>query len=112
MTNQTAVSKTAAIREARRHVSAPVRQSPTSYVVYAPYRATQPTGARTELVADSRPKIVARRAEAVARVALALMGRLSDDAEYAIERVLDDIYADHSAEALIAAGLAASGGGK
>jgi hypothetical protein len=68
------LSKTAAIREARTYVSLPHRRSATDYVVYSPYRHTDPTGPSTEMQADSYPKALGRRTEQVAYIALTLMG--------------------------------------
>lgn len=97
-------SKTAAIREARRAVSTPTRRSSTDYVVYAPYYDAQPDGPSTELQASSYPKALAMRSRKCACVALALMGKLDEEAVYAIE------YMDGgNVDALVAAGLAAYG---
>ena len=100
-------SKTAAIREARNTVSMPTRRSSTDYVVYAPYYDVQPDGPYTELQASSYPKAVAMRSRKCACIALALMGKLDDEAIYAIEYMESG-----SVGALVAAGLAAYGTGQ
>ena len=75
-------SKTAAIKIAQMTVGSIIRQSSTSYCYYTPYRtATEDDlrGPSTEVRADSYPKIVASRAQSVARIALMLIGHVSAD---------------------------------
>lgn len=104
----TTISKTAAIREARRAVGQPIRVSSTSYVVYGPYRRNEPSGPSTEHNYDSYTKAALGRAVWVAEVALALMGRLTDDASYAIDCAEYDPYAPHDVASLVAIGLASA----
>lgn len=80
-----ALSKTAAIREARGLVGLPIRRSATDYVVYGPWDDSDPHGPSTEYQADSYHKAAAARTRWVARVALGLMGRLGADAKSTIE---------------------------
>lgn len=68
------MSKTAAIAKARGYVGQPIRRSSTDYVVYGPYRVTEPNGPSTELQRSSYPKALSARTEWVAEVALAFMG--------------------------------------
>lgn len=84
-----AMSKTAAIREASTHVSISGRG--TSWHVYGPHRSAEPRGPSTELTADSYRKAQITAAAWKARVALGLMGRLTVDADYAVD------YAAHGA---------------
>lgn len=104
----TNLSKSTAIRAARRAVGQPIRISSTSYVVYGPYNADEPNGPSTEQNYDSYWKARAGRAEWVARVAVALMGRLSVDAGYAIDWAANDHRSGHDIESLVEAGLAAT----
>ncbi len=69
-----ALSKTAAIKQARTFVSLPHRRSSTDYVVHAPWDSSKPHGASTELQASTYPAALAMRTRSVARVAVALMG--------------------------------------
>lgn len=100
------MTKTDAIRTARRAVS--IHGARTSWVVIGPYRSNDIRGPSTEWNTSSYEKARAVAASWKAEVALGLMGRLSDDARYAIERDMDDPHADHSVEALVKIGLAAS----
>lgn len=102
------ISKTAAIRQARRVVSMPVRRSSTDYVVYAPYYDAQPDGPGTELQAASYPMILAMRTRKCACVALSIMGRMDEEAASAIYHMEGESL---GVEALVAAGLAAYGTG-
>ena len=70
------LSGTAAIREARRIVSPPARRSATDFIVYGPRDDGDPHGQRAAIRADGYHKAAAARTRWVARVALALMGRL------------------------------------
>jgi hypothetical protein len=109
MSKTTTLSKTAAIREARRAVGRPIRVSSTSYQVYGPYRASEPNGPSTQHNYDSYPKALAGRTVWVARVAVALMGRLTDDASMAIEWAAEDRRGDPlTVESLVEEGLAAA----
>ena len=100
------MTKTEAIRTARRAVS--IHGARTSWVVIGPYHRDDIHGPSTEVNESSYQKALARSTAWKAEVALGLMGRLSDDARYAIERDMDDPHADHSVEALVKIGLAAS----
>lgn len=101
------ISKTAAIRKARLAVGSPIRASSTCYFVLGPHRVTEPDGPTTQTDYDSIKKARRARAAWVAYVALALMGRLTEDARYAIDRAESDPYAAHDVESLVDAGLAA-----
>ena len=105
MTNT--MSMTDAIREASSLVGAPQRRSATDWVFYAPYRAADTSGPRTEVQACSYAASRAKRATRVAEVALALMGKL--DAESRAE-VFDDLRT-RSVEEMVRAGLKAYGTG-
>ena len=94
-----ALTKTAAIREARTCVSLPKRRSATDYVVYAPYYDHKPSGPSTELQSDSYPKALARRTEKVAHIALALMG------VNAADLYLEAGHHGTTVEALVASGI-------
>lgn len=72
--SETTLSKTAAIKAARKAVGHINRRSGTDYVFYAPYHDAQPAGPSTELQANTYPQAVQRRTQKVADVALALMG--------------------------------------
>lgn len=100
-----ALSKTAAIREARGFVGLPIRRSATDYVVYGPWDDGDPHGPSTEFQADSYPKAIAARTRWVARIALALMGRLDGDAKSTIEYESDRGYGSR-VEDLVNAALA------
>lgn len=78
-----ALSKTAAIREASKHVSISGRG--TSWHIYGPYRASEPSGPSTEHHADSYTKAVRIRAAWRAEIALHYMGALTEDASYAVD---------------------------
>lgn len=101
----TALSKTVAIRAARTFVSAPHRRSSTDYVVYGPYRSSDPHGPSTEHQSDSYPRARAARSRWVARIALHLMGQLTEDARFAVEDGCDSW---GSIESLVDAGLKAN----
>lgn len=75
------MTRNKALRIASHVVSAPVRVSRTSYLVYGPYRDDDPYGRRTGINTDSYPRAVALRARWVARISLHLMGR-SDAADW------------------------------
>lgn len=79
----TTYSKTAALAKARTAVSAPIGRG-TSWTIYGPYRYADISGPSTEGNDSSYPASAARRARWVARIALALMGRLTDDASAAV----------------------------
>lgn len=72
--SKTTLSKTAAIKAARKAVGDINRRSNTDYVIYAPYYDDQPSGPSTELRASSYPQALLRRSQKIANVALALMG--------------------------------------
>lgn len=106
--SSTFYSKSSAIRAARSYVGRPIRVSSTSYHVYGPYRASEPEGPSTQQSYDSYPKAALGRAVWVAEVALAMMGRLTDEAHWAIEESAQDHYhSAHDVASLVEAGLAA-----
>jgi len=86
------ISKTQAIKAARKFVSNCKRISSTNYIVYGPFDVHNPSGPTTEHQADSYTKALADRTQWVARIALAMMGRLNDQAEYAIWCYIDKCY--------------------
>lgn len=98
------LSRTAAIREARRIVSPPARRSATDFIVYGPRDDGDPHGQRAAIRADGCHKAAAARTRWVARVALALMGRLDAAARSVIEH---ESHSGHSnrVEDLVAAAL-------
>ena len=99
------MTKTEAIRTARRAVSI---HGAHQLGRHRPLPQQRHPGPSTEWNTSSYEKARAVAASWKAEVALGLMGRLSDDARYAIERDMDDPHADHSVEALVKIGLAAS----
>jgi len=98
------LSKTQAIRKARTFVSKPHRRGRYEYVVYGPSDDRNPNGSPSvEYPADSYSKALSVRAKWVARISLALMGRLNYISRFAIEyRTHDD---DATIESLVDAGL-------
>lgn len=99
----TALSRTAALREARSAVGGVHRRSRTDYVYFAPYYATKLSGPTTECQADSYPKAVASRSRHVAEIALVLMGYGGQDASEAAYMASVD---GGSADAILAKALA------
>lgn len=93
------MSKSAAIREATGYVS--IAGCGTSYHIYGPYRAAEPRGPSTEVTATSYVQAVRIRSGWRAEIALAMMGRLDEDAHWALERAKNDPYGDHSTRALV-----------
>lgn len=83
----TAMSKSAAIREATGYVSIAGRG--TSYHIYGPYDSGNPRGPSTELTADSYSKALRIRTAWRARISLALMGRLDADARYEVDDAME-----------------------
>lgn len=77
------VTKTEALKIARAAVGHPHGHG-TSWKIYGPFRVTDIGGPSTSTEADGYSKAVARRAVWVARIALAQMGKLDEDAEYTI----------------------------
>lgn len=106
------MNKTTAIREARRYVGRPIRVSSTSYHVYGPYRASEPDGPSTQQNYDSFWKARAGRALWVAHIALALMGKLTEDACAAMDWHAYDGRDDQTIETLVDVGLRATPLGK
>lgn len=106
MTATATLSKTAAIARARGYVSMPTRRGATDFVVYAPYSSTDPEGPSQEIQRSTYPAAMLARSRMVARIALHLMGKLTDDAEEAIETAHDRGVTD--AKSLIEAGLLAA----
>lgn len=78
------MKKTAAIKEAESCVS--IHGRGTSWVVIGPYRYDDPFGPYTETPAHSFAMAHRIRTRWRARVALSLMGRLTDESTYAIEQ--------------------------
>jgi hypothetical protein len=78
-----AVSKSAAITQAAKTVS--IWGRGTSWTVCGPYRYEKPSGPCTESQCDSREKAMRRAAAWKACVALSLMGKLTEDAHYAVD---------------------------
>jgi hypothetical protein len=74
------MSKTAALKEARRLVS--ISGSGTSWQIYGPYRDTDLSGPSTSSSATDYWKARARRAKWVASIAATLMGLDSDAVEH------------------------------
>lgn len=72
--SKTTLSKTAAIKAARKAVGSIHRRSSTDYVIYAPYYNDQPSGPSTEIRACSYPEALLRRSQKIADIALDLMG--------------------------------------
>lgn len=103
MSQTVAMSKTAALRQARECVGKISRRSATDYVYHAPYYSDKPRGPSTECQADSYPKAAASRAQHVVAIALALMGYSSRDAHEAAYMASQD---GGSADAILAAALA------
>lgn len=83
------MSKTAAIREAAEHVS--IWGKGTSWTVCGPYRYADLRGPSTEVSADSYAKAAWVRTKWRARIALTLMGQLTDDADWIIEDSQGDL---------------------
>lgn len=72
------MSKSVAIREARSLVSRPHRYGPTDYVVYGPYRASEPYGPTTTAQRDSHPAAMRVRTCWIAEIALSMLGKLDE----------------------------------
>lgn len=68
------ISKTAAIKVARKAVGQIIRRSNSDYVFYAPYYDHKPAGPSVELQACTYTAAKAKRTQKTADVALALMG--------------------------------------
>lgn len=79
---------TASIREARTHGAIAGRG--TSWQVYVPWCASDPSGPSTEMQADSHRKAVALLTRSRAKVALSLAGRLTADSADAIDALMSD----------------------
>jgi len=80
----TTMSKTEAIRQARKFVSMPQR-SRTGFVVYGPYNAFDPKGSSTEFQMDNYAKALSFRTPWIARIALNFMGKLDTESAIAAE---------------------------
>lgn len=80
------MSKTAAIKAARKAVSAPIRHDSTSYSLIGPWDWSELRGPTTEKTATSYEDALSKRARWVASIALSLMGKMDDEgvAAYAI----------------------------
>lgn len=70
----TTITKTSAIKAARRAVGDIIRRSSTDYVFFAPYNEADLSGPSTEIQAGTYAAARERRTQKVADVALALMG--------------------------------------
>lgn len=97
------MSKTAALALARRAVCAPIRRSSTDYVVYGPYRSSEPHGPGTEAQRNTYPQardlMTGWRAEVAA---CAVLGRPLRDVEWhAGDRVAGSV--GHRLEAILRA---------
>lgn len=88
----TTLSKTAALREARKCVSHPIGQG-TSWSLYGPYAYSDLTGPSTERHSDNYWRAMALRRAWVTDIALTLMGYDADDA-YDYESVWGDHITD------------------
>ena len=77
------MSKSAAIREAAKHVS--VHGQRTSWQIIGPYRDNELSGPSTEVTADSWFKARNRAAVWKARIALILMGHDDNDYTFAVD---------------------------
>ena len=100
MTN---LSKTAAIREARRHVS--IQGSGTSWSITSPFYDDNLSGPSTSTTATSYFEAQVRARSIKARIALNLMGRFVENADYAI---YNDGYGPMTLPDLVEIGLKAS----
>mgnify|MGYP000846155824 FL=1 len=98
-----AISKTAAIREARRHVS--IQGSGTSWQIISPFCTDNLSGPSTSTTATSYFEAQARARSIKARIALTLMGRFDENADYAI---YNDGYGPMTLPDLVEIGLKAS----
>jgi hypothetical protein len=79
------LSKTAAIRQSQRTVS--IHGRGTSWTIVGPHRYNDPKGPYTEMTADSYTKARTIATTWRARVALALMGKLTDEADCAVNHI-------------------------
>ncbi len=98
-----AMSMTRAIRESAGHVS--IHGRGTSWIVIGPWRDDEPHGPSTESGADSYAKARLKATAWRARVALGLMGRLTEDSAWAVEVAAHDPYGPRDVRGLVAAGL-------
>ena len=94
------ISKTAAIKEARKHVS--IQGGSTSWTIVHPWDELD--GPTTETTAVSYFEAQARARSIKVSLALQLMGKLDEHAEYAIYN-----YGQGTFDELLAAGLKAYG---
>ena len=97
------ISKTAAIREARRHVS--IQGRGTSWQIISPFYADNLSGPSSTTRAPSYFETLARARRLKACIALTLMGRFDEHADYAIYN-----YGPATFDELLTVGLRASGG--
>ena len=82
------LTKSAAIKAAAGTVS--IHGSRTSWVVLGPYYLDNPSGPSTESHHDTYTKAVRARKIWTAGIILSLMGKLTDDAWWAMQRANDD----------------------
>lgn len=90
----TGLSKTAAIREARKYVSKISRRDSifgASYVFRVPI-GSDPTGVRRDVVSDGYFEAMSNRSRAIARIALDLMlpDEDEDDVDWMFEKAVED----------------------
>jgi hypothetical protein len=78
------ISKTVAIKESSKSVS--IHGYGTCWVVVGPYHSSEPNGPYTEQQYSTYTKALRAAASWKATIAVALMGLLNDDSEYAIDR--------------------------
>lgn len=100
------ISKTAALALARRVVSNPIRQYATSYVIFCPYRSSEPNGGTATIRRSSYPRITRERANQVAEVALYAMYHGILDDQDILEALFLDPDIPVSAEERLQAALA------
>jgi hypothetical protein len=90
----------AAIKAARKHVS--ISGSRASWHVYGPYRSSDPSGPSTEITCDSYTKARTRRTAWRAAIALALMGKLTEETEFEVEQLMySDPLAPHDLASVV-----------
>jgi len=93
------ISKTAALRAAQNAVGRPVGHG-TNWCFYGPYRVSDPYGPITEVRANSYTKIVQKRANCVASVAIAMMG-VAEGADFYPVDYVENMHGPMSAPAFV-----------
>jgi hypothetical protein len=99
------MTKTQAINATQNTVS--IWGSGTSWTLCGPYRDHDPSGPSTESHADSYPKARLCATKWRARVALGLMGKLSQESAFAVDWHADSYNKPQTVGAMIAAGVKA-----